>query len=207
MFDSWGELLVIAVVALVVVGPKELPQLLRTIGRLVGQARKMAGEFQSQFNDAMREADLEDVKKHVDDLRSLNPKSIIANQLSSVTDELAKVDGAVQTQLSPFDVGASHDTGSGFASASAAVAGLEADHRSSASVIDAALQGESVALGAPLDISPAPVEPTSTVAVADTASSFVVADTASNFVVADTAPAVVIADAEPSHDVKKEPLA
>lgn len=155
MFDSWGELLVIAVVALVVVGPKELPQLLRTVGRLVGQARKMAGEFQSQFNEAMREADLDDVKKHVDDLRSLNPKSIIANQLSSVTDELTKVDGAVRDQLSPFDVGASHEVGAGFSSASAAVAGLEADHRSTASVIDAALAGEDVAV-APLDIAPAP---------------------------------------------------
>ena len=156
MFDSWGELLVIAVVALVVVGPKELPQLLRTVGRLVGQARKMAGEFQSQFSEAMREADLDDVKKHVDDLRSLNPKSIIANQLSSVTDELTKVDGAVREQLSPFDVGASHEVGAGFSSASAAVAGLEADHRSTASVIDAAMAGENVALAAPMDLTPAP---------------------------------------------------
>jgi sec-independent protein translocase protein TatB len=124
----------------------------------------MAGEFQSQFNEAMREADLDDVKKHVDDLRSLNPKSIIANQLSSVTDELTKVDGAMRDQLSPFDVGthvspfdvgASHEVGAGFSSASAAVAGLEADHRSTASVIDAALAGEHVAV-APLDIAPAP---------------------------------------------------
>lgn len=159
MFDSWGELLVIAVVALVVVGPKELPQLLRTVGRLVGQARKMAGEFQSQFSEAMREADLDDVKKHVDDLRSLNPKSIIANQLSSVTDELAKVDGAARAEMASIDAGLSHDVGSsigaGFASASAAVAGLEADHRSTASVIDAALAGETVA-SAPMDIAPAP---------------------------------------------------
>jgi len=95
MFDSWGELLIIAVVALVVVGPKELPQLLRTLGLWVGKARRMAGEFQSQVNEAIREAELDDVKKSVDDLRSLSPKNLIANQLASVTSDLHKVESDV----------------------------------------------------------------------------------------------------------------
>ena len=101
MFDSWGELLVIAVVALVVVGPKELPQLLRTVGRWVGQARRMAGEFQAQVNEAIREADLEDVKKGVDDLRSLSPKNIIASQLASVSSELDAVKTAAEAGVDP----------------------------------------------------------------------------------------------------------
>lgn len=69
MFDfSWGELLLIGVVALIVIGPKELPSVLRTIGQWVGKIRRMAGEFQSQFHEAMREAEMADLKKHVDEL-------------------------------------------------------------------------------------------------------------------------------------------
>jgi len=64
MFDlGWGELLVVGVVALVVLGPKELPNALRTISNLTKTARKLAGEFQSGVNEIVREADLEDARK------------------------------------------------------------------------------------------------------------------------------------------------
>ncbi|HVV40759.1 MAG TPA: Sec-independent protein translocase protein TatB [Nitrobacter sp.] len=70
MFDiGWSELVVIAVVALIAIGPKELPGVLRMVGQWVGKARKMAGEFQSQFNEAMREADMADLKKSFDEVR------------------------------------------------------------------------------------------------------------------------------------------
>jgi len=69
MFDiGWSELLVIAVVALVVIGPKELPGVLRSLGHWMGKIRRMASEFQSQFQEAMREAEMADLKKHADDL-------------------------------------------------------------------------------------------------------------------------------------------
>ena len=69
MFDfSWGEIMLIGVVALIVIGPKELPAVLRTIGQWVGKVRRMAAEFQGQFQEAMREAEMADLKKHVDDL-------------------------------------------------------------------------------------------------------------------------------------------
>jgi sec-independent protein translocase protein TatB len=69
MFDfSWGELLLIGVVALIVIGPKELPGVLRMVGQWVGKIRRMAGEFQSQFHEAMREAEMADLKKQVDEL-------------------------------------------------------------------------------------------------------------------------------------------
>ena len=71
MFDfGAGELVVIGVVALVAIGPKELPGLLRTVGQAVGRLRRMAGDFQSQFNDAMREADMADAQKLIADIKN-----------------------------------------------------------------------------------------------------------------------------------------
>jgi sec-independent protein translocase protein TatB len=71
MFDiGWTELLVVAVVAILVVGPKDLPRMLRQFGKTVGQMRKMAGEFQSQFNDALKEAELDEVRRSIEDVRS-----------------------------------------------------------------------------------------------------------------------------------------
>src|SRR5437764_15140972 len=69
MFDiGWSELVVIGVVALIVIGPKELPGVLRAIGHWTTKVRRMAGEFQSQFQEAMREAEMADLKKQVNDL-------------------------------------------------------------------------------------------------------------------------------------------
>jgi sec-independent protein translocase protein TatB len=64
VFDiGWTELVVIACVTVLVVGPKELPGLLRSFGKTVGNLRRMAGDFQKQFDDAMREAELDEVRK------------------------------------------------------------------------------------------------------------------------------------------------
>ena len=70
MFDiGWSELVVIAVVALIAIGPKELPGVLRMVGQWIGKARKMAGEFQGQFQEAMREAEMADIKKSFDEVK------------------------------------------------------------------------------------------------------------------------------------------
>ena len=70
MFDiGWSELVVIAVVALIAIGPKELPGVLRMVGQWMGKARKMAAEFQGQFQEAMREAEMADLKKSFDEVR------------------------------------------------------------------------------------------------------------------------------------------
>jgi sec-independent protein translocase protein TatB len=69
MFDiAWSEFMLIGAVALVVIGPKDLPKAMRTVGQAVGKIRRMASEFQGQFNDAMREAELHDLKKQVEDV-------------------------------------------------------------------------------------------------------------------------------------------
>jgi len=71
MFNlGWGELVVIGIVALIAIGPKELPTVLRTIGQWTGKVRRMASEFQGQFQDALREAELHDLQKHAEDLTS-----------------------------------------------------------------------------------------------------------------------------------------
>jgi sec-independent protein translocase protein TatB len=67
MFDiSWSEFLLIGVVALIVIGPKELPAVMRTMGQWTRKVRGMASEFQNQFHEAMREAEMADLKKEVD---------------------------------------------------------------------------------------------------------------------------------------------
>jgi sec-independent protein translocase protein TatB len=67
---GWGEMVVIGIVALVAIGPKELPTVLRTVGLWMGKVRRMANEFQGQFQEALREAELSDLKKHADDIAS-----------------------------------------------------------------------------------------------------------------------------------------
>ena len=74
MFDiGWSELLVIAVVAIVVVGPKDLPRLMRTFGHYAGKLRRAAADFQRQFEDAIRETEIEEVKKAIESVRDETP--------------------------------------------------------------------------------------------------------------------------------------
>jgi len=87
---GWSELLVVAVVAIVVVGPKDLPPMMRALGRSLSKMRKMAGEFQGQFNEALKEAELDDVKKSFDELRGLNPINEIKDSLNPLSGPVAK---------------------------------------------------------------------------------------------------------------------
>ncbi len=100
MFDiGWTEMLVIAVVMIVVVGPKDLPKMLRTFGKMTTKMRSMAGDFQRQFNEAMREAELDDVKKSIDELRSLNPANEIRKQLNPLGQAAADLRAGIQSTL------------------------------------------------------------------------------------------------------------
>lgn len=70
MFEvSWSELLILGIVTLLLVGPKELPRFLSTLGRQIGVIRRHANEFRAVFEQAMREAELDSLKKEVNDLR------------------------------------------------------------------------------------------------------------------------------------------
>ncbi|WP_114391005.1 Sec-independent protein translocase protein TatB [Notoacmeibacter marinus] len=92
---GWPELLVVTVVLIVVVGPKDLPRMLRTFGRTTSKVRSMAGDFRKQFDEALKEAELDDVKDLVDTARSLNPKNAIRRELSS----LDKIGRKMETDL------------------------------------------------------------------------------------------------------------
>src|ERR1700755_164989 len=89
MFDiGWGEMVVIGVVALVAIGPKELPGVLRMVGQWVGKARRMASDFQGQFNEAMREAEMADIKRSFDDVsaapRDLHPMNLLESAAKDI---------------------------------------------------------------------------------------------------------------------------
>jgi sec-independent protein translocase protein TatB len=104
---SWGEIMVIGAVALIVIGPKDLPKALRTIGQVTGKLRRMAAEFQGQFNEAMREAELDEVKKQLQGVNdsvtsvgstNFNPIQTIRDELKTSIEapEKAPEPGAVQ---------------------------------------------------------------------------------------------------------------
>lgn len=165
---DFSEILIIGVVALVVVGPKELPQLMRTVGQWAGKARRMASEFQGQMNEAIREAELDDVRKSVDDLRSLSPKNLLAEQFSSVTRTLDEVKRETDATVSAIGSG----FGTGPATAGSAMAAFTVDDAAAAAAVAPAMaEGEATqaidrAAGEPtvvaepvFDLTPAPGGP------------------------------------------------
>lgn len=79
---GWTELLVIAVILIVVVGPKDLPPMIRAFGKMTSRLRRTAGEFRAQFDEALREAELDDLRKSVDDVRNLNPKNALRDAIN-----------------------------------------------------------------------------------------------------------------------------
>jgi sec-independent protein translocase protein TatB len=91
MFDiGWSEIAVIAVVALVAIGPKELPGVLRMVGQWMGKARKMAAEFQGQFQEAMREAEMADLKKSFDEVKEAATGFTSNNVMTSLERDVGK---------------------------------------------------------------------------------------------------------------------
>ncbi len=78
MFDfAWSEIALIGVVALIAIGPKDMPVAIKAVSDTIKKLRRMAGEFQGHVDEMIREADLGDVKSSFDELRSLNPKAMV----------------------------------------------------------------------------------------------------------------------------------
>ncbi len=105
MFDiGWSELLVIGIVALIVIGPKELPGALRTLGQWTAKIRRMASEFQGQFQEAMREAEFADLKKEMDEMTAtaesyahFDPLEDVRSEVESAVGELPALQPPTET--------------------------------------------------------------------------------------------------------------
>ena len=95
MFEiGWTELVLIAVVAIVVIGPKDLPRAMRVVGQWSARVKRMARDFQGQFNEALKEAELDGIQKDLQGLSKIDP-------IGRVRKELASIEADVRKDLSP----------------------------------------------------------------------------------------------------------
>ena len=102
MFDfDASKLLIIGVVALIVIGPKDLPRVLRQVGQMVGKLRRMAAEFQGQFMDAMKEADLADLQNEVKKLKDTASLDVNFNPVHDVKTSLTEAVGSTSVPQGP----------------------------------------------------------------------------------------------------------
>src|SRR6188474_2125239 len=91
MFDiGMQELLVIAVVAIVVIGPKDLPRALRTVGQWTSRMKRMAREFQSQFTEAIREAELDAVQRDIEEITKIDPMADVRAAAQNTENEIKR---------------------------------------------------------------------------------------------------------------------
>ena len=107
---GWTEILVIAIVLIIVVGPKDLPQMLRTFGRMMTKMRGMASDFRQQFDEALREADLEDVKKTIGEAQKLTPLDTIREAVNPLRQMGNEIKADLQKSASSVSSSASTST-------------------------------------------------------------------------------------------------
>ncbi len=95
---GWSELLLLAVVAIVVVGPKELPAMMRAFGKTIGGMKRTANEFRAQFDEAVRQSELDSLRAEVESVRRLDPAAPIRTAIEkSHTPETGSGPEAVMT--------------------------------------------------------------------------------------------------------------
>jgi sec-independent protein translocase protein TatB len=105
MFDmSWGEVMLIGGVALIVIGPKDLPKALRTLGQIKSKVMRMAGEFNAQFNEAIRESELDEVRNEIDGIRrSANTVGPTFDPIQTIRSEIkGAAEGRAQSSTQPL---------------------------------------------------------------------------------------------------------
>ena len=106
MFDifSWQHLSIMLIVALVVVGPKDLPRLMNMAGKWAAKARAMAGEFRRSFDEMARESELSELRKEIEDLKKNNPIADVANSLTGVQADVSLEGSGVAAEPAPAAV-------------------------------------------------------------------------------------------------------
>ena len=80
-----SELLLVGIVALIIVGPKDLPKMFRVVGKYVGRAKEMARDFQRSFEDAAKESGFDDIKRNFDSVKDFSPNNIAKNTINMNT--------------------------------------------------------------------------------------------------------------------------
>lgn len=85
---GFQELILIALVAIIVVGPKDLPMMMRRLGQFVAKGRALAGEFRAAFDDIARQTELEELRKEIEDLKNTNAVKEAADELSEFEREM-----------------------------------------------------------------------------------------------------------------------
>lgn len=108
MFDiGWSELLFLGVLAILVVGPKDLPRMMRTIGQYTGKIKAAAREFQRSFDEMARESELEELRKQIADAKANNPvaqvKEAMAHPLDAVERALKETDTSTSALATPAE--------------------------------------------------------------------------------------------------------
>ncbi len=103
MFDifSWQHIIILLVVALVVVGPKDLPRMMHMAGKWAGKARAMAAEFRKSFDEMARQTELDELRKEIEDLKKNNPVTDMVGAMNDATSTVnssvaGMTDGAAQ---------------------------------------------------------------------------------------------------------------
>lgn len=135
MFDiGWSEMLLIAVIAIVVIGPKDLPKALRAVGQWVGKARSIAREFQSSVDQMIADAEIDEIKKTANTIGEFKPEAYLQNQVdptgpaagnAKTPTDAASTDAAPEAAIETGPV--SHGAGAAATVAPAADADTPAD--------------------------------------------------------------------------------
>ncbi|OZB18013.1 MAG: twin arginine-targeting protein translocase TatB [Hyphomonas sp. 34-62-18] len=89
---GFSELLLIGLAALIIIGPKDLPMMMRKLGQIMGKGRRMAREFQAAFDDIARQSELDELKREIQELRK-------SNTLASAQDDLAAYEADVNSAI------------------------------------------------------------------------------------------------------------
>ncbi len=98
---GYSEILVIVIVLIVVVGPKDLPKMLRAFGKAMTRFRQVSGDFRRQFDDALKEAELDEVRKTIDDVRKLDPRQQVRDVFNPLRAAADSIRSDVQKAVKP----------------------------------------------------------------------------------------------------------
>jgi len=104
MFDiGWTEITVILVIAIIVIGPKDLPKVLRTVGQWVARAKAMTRDFRGHVDEMIRETEIDEVKKQIDSIDKFDAESALENTIDADGDIREAFDFDALNKIDPND--------------------------------------------------------------------------------------------------------